>query len=307
MLKQRIITALILLLIVLGTLFLAPAWAWGALSLVAMALAAREWGLLVARPPRAAGLAALLVAAGASWLVWREPGAVGPVALMLTTGLLAIDLLAWLGHALPAVLRARLPRARQPARLAAAADGPDAALAQAPAETGDAPGTMLAFAALSLFCLWLALYELRLIDPLLLLSAMAVVWLADIGAYFAGRAFGRTKLAPRVSPGKTREGAYGGLALVLLAALAVVQWIGDPAVMPLPLASRFGLAATLVLLALIVALSIVGDLYESLLKRHRGVKDSGTLFPGHGGIFDRVDALVPTMPAFLLLIRIATP
>ena len=165
----------------------------------------------------------------------------------------------------------------------------------------------MAFAALSLFCLWLALYELRLIDPLLLLSAMAVVWLADIGAYFAGRAFGRRKLAPRVSPGKTIEGACGGLVLVLAAGIGVIGWSAYPAVMPLPLAARFGLPATLALLALVVALSIVGDLYESLLKRSRGVKDSGALFPGHGGIFDRIDALVPTMPAFLLLIRIANP
>ena len=118
MLKQRVLTALVLLLIVLGALFLAPAWVWGAFSLVAMALAAREWGRLVTGPRGATVLAVGLVVAGGAWLLWRGPGSVGPIALMLTTGLLAIDLLAWLGHALPAVLRARLPRDPLPARIA---------------------------------------------------------------------------------------------------------------------------------------------------------------------------------------------
>jgi phosphatidate cytidylyltransferase len=165
----------------------------------------------------------------------------------------------------------------------------------------------IAFAALSLLCLWIALYELRRIDPLLLLTALAVVWLADIGAYFAGRRFGRHKLAPKVSPGKTREGAYGGLALVLAAALAVMLAAPHPAVMPQPLIAGYGLVITLLVLCLIVALSVVGDLYESLLKRGKGVKDSGALFPGHGGILDRIDALVPTMPAFLLLLQMTSP
>jgi len=125
------------------------------------------------------------------------------------------------------------------------------------------------------------------------------VWIADTAAYFSGRAFGRRKLAPQVSPGKTWEGVYGGLAAVGLYALALV-----------PLAAEGGFKGVVAPLSVIVwialalalaALSVVGDLCESLLKRQAGVKDSGRLLPGHGGVLDRIDALLAAMPAAALL------
>lgn len=144
---------------------------------------------------------------------------------------------------------------------------------------------------LALIPAWVAMVRLRLDVPQgeqWLLFALCLVWAADIGAYIAGRSFGRVKLAPQVSPGKTWEGVAGGL----LFAVAVAVWgswwfaVSVPKFVPLCLA--------------VVAFSIVGDLTESLLKRFAGLKDSGTLFPGHGGVMDRIDSLTGAMPVLLL-------
>jgi phosphatidate cytidylyltransferase len=157
------------------------------------------------------------------------------------------------------------------------------------------------FAVFSMLCVWAAIFEMRLIHPILVFSAMAIIWCADIGAYFFGRAFGKRKLAVRVSPGKSWEGAIGGLATVFVVT-ALAWWLFPQApVLSTILAEQAGPALTLLGLTVIVALSIIGDLFESLLKRTRGVKDSGRLLPGHGGVLDRIDALIPTMPACLLL------
>jgi phosphatidate cytidylyltransferase len=141
---------------------------------------------------------------------------------------------------------------------------------------------------------WAALVELHGVEPhgpALVLFLMLLVWSADSLAYFVGRRFGRTKLAPRVSPGKTREGVYGALVGALVWGL-FFGW-----------ARSLGLSGTLVaalLCAVTVAGSVVGDLYESLLKRRRGVKDSSHLLPGHGGVLDRVDSLTAAAPVFVL-------
>jgi phosphatidate cytidylyltransferase len=121
-----------------------------------------------------------------------------------------------------------------------------------------------------------------------LLFALCLVWAADIGAYFAGRSFGRVRLAPLVSPGKTWEGVLGGLLLAALVALWGSRWFAVP-VLPF-----------VALCLVVVAFSIVGDLTESLLKRFAGLKDSGTLFPGHGGVMDRIDSLTSALPVLLL-------
>jgi phosphatidate cytidylyltransferase len=141
--------------------------------------------------------------------------------------------------------------------------------------------------------------QLQSRSPGLLLALMAIVWVADTAAYFAGRRFGKRKLAPSISPGKTWEGVYGALIAVALYALAL-----------LPFAARAGYSGALlpaaatawvVLVLLLAAVSIVGDLFESQLKRQRGVKDSGKLLPGHGGILDRIDALVAALPPAALI------
>ena len=140
----------------------------------------------------------------------------------------------------------------------------------------------------------LAMVFLRGFDPWWLLAAMALVWVADIAAYFSGRAFGRRKLAPAISPGKSWEGVYGaGLAvsfygIVILASsaqsLSALQWLG----------------AVLALLVL-TGISVAGDLFESMLKRQAGIKDSSNLLPGHGGILDRIDSLTSTLPLVALM------
>ncbi|MEO5565378.1 MAG: phosphatidate cytidylyltransferase [Luteimonas sp.] len=124
-----------------------------------------------------------------------------------------------------------------------------------------------------------------------LFVALAIVWSADTGAYFAGRRFGKRKLAPRISPNKTVEGAIGGLASGLLVALVFAPFAGA-SLAQLPLVALVAVVA--------VAFSIVGDLFESLLKRHVGVKDSGDLIPGHGGVLDRIDGVVAALPVFAL-------
>jgi len=154
----------------------------------------------------------------------------------------------------------------------------------------------------SLAACWVALLELRQVSPVLLLSAMAVVWVADIGAYAGGRLLGKHKLAPRVSPGKTWEGAITGLLAV--GALAITAQLALPTgwvVWSSSMLTSLGVPAALILIAAVVVLSITGDLFESALKRAAGVKDSSQVLPGHGGVLDRIDALIPTMPVALLL------
>jgi phosphatidate cytidylyltransferase len=134
---------------------------------------------------------------------------------------------------------------------------------------------------------------MRAISPLFTLAVVAVIWVADISAYFVGRAFGRHKLAPQISPGKTWEGAVGAGVGVLIYGFAVLRLSGyDPT-----------MGAAVLLGALLIgttALSVVGDLFESLAKRQIGVKDSGSILPGHGGLLDRLDSLTATLPAIAL-------
>lgn len=137
-------------------------------------------------------------------------------------------------------------------------------------------------------------------SPLYLLSVMAIVWVADIGAYFAGRAFGRRKLAPTISPGKSWEGAIGGWLAVLALSAACVHVPALQATFSARLQSGWGWPGWLAALSLLVAASVVGDLFESQLKRRAGMKDSSRLLPGHGGVLDRIDALIPVLPLALL-------
>ncbi|WP_438766200.1 phosphatidate cytidylyltransferase [Kushneria sp. TE3] len=138
---------------------------------------------------------------------------------------------------------------------------------------------------------WVGLLLLRE-SPIWLLYVLLLVWGADIAAYFAGRAYGNRKLAPNVSPGKSWAGVYGALGGTALLALLMALWQG------------MGIGQTLVLIiisAIVTAASVLGDLNESMLKRYRGIKDSGNLLPGHGGVLDRIDSLTAAIPIFALL------
>ncbi len=279
MLGQRVVTAVVLLAILVPAIFLAPPWVWGLVSLAMLAVAGTEWGRLLGAPAGGRLLGAALAAAGTAYVAWRSglPAGAPPAPVAV---LAAASLAFWLSLAPISLSRVHRVGPGWPA------------------------------AALLLGACWLALYELRLLGATMLVSAMAIVWLADIGAYFAGRAFGRHKLAPRVSPGKTWEGVAGGVAAVLAVAVALaLAWPAGAdergaTVFSSWLAARAGWPVALAVLAGIAGLSVVGDLYESMLKRLAGVKDSGTLLPGHGGVLDRIDALIPTMPGCLLLVQL---
>lgn len=266
MLRERVLTAVALVAGLLAALFLAPAAVWLILVSIACALAAREWAVLggfsaAAGVGYAACVGLACVVAG---------GFVDEVPSYALLGLYVVASAFWLGVA-PLWMRHRWAL---PGRATAACVG---MLVLLPAA--------------------LALVHLRAVDVWLPLGAMGLVWVADIAAYFCGRRFGRVKLAPSISPGKTREGAFGAVVAVILAGLALYAF-GDGAVRLLPL------LAWVALLVLLTLLSIAGDLFESLLKRQAGLKDSGTLLPGHGGVLDRIDSLTSTLPVIGLVVVI---
>ncbi|MGR4069922.1 phosphatidate cytidylyltransferase [Halomonas sp. LR3S48] len=136
---------------------------------------------------------------------------------------------------------------------------------------------------------WVGFNLLRDTGGVWLLYVLLLVWGADIGAYFCGRAWGRRKLAPAVSPGKSWEGVVGGLAVTLMLALTFAVWQG------------VGVPGLVIVTAVVTLVSVLGDLLESMLKRFRGIKDSSNLLPGHGGVLDRIDSLTAAVPLFALL------
>lgn len=140
----------------------------------------------------------------------------------------------------------------------------------------------------------LALYQLRSISPLLLLGLMATIWISDTAAYFTGRSLGKHKLAPQISPNKTWEGVAGALVAVLIYGLLWDFWSEEQSLAPV-------LVPLLIMMAI---LGIIGDLYESFVKRQANVKDSGNILPGHGGILDRIDALTSALPFAILAILV---
>jgi len=264
MLRTRVITALVLVTGLLAAMFLLPAAGWLALAALVCAGAAWEWGGLGGFSARQRGIFAALMGA-ACLLVGTMSGlaqerAVPPGGL---AALYALGGLFWL-----AVVPVWLARKWRIQGLA----------------------SVVAVGLVVLLPPALALAHLRLVSPWVLLAAMAAVWVADIAAYFAGRAFGRHKLAPAISPGKTWEGAGGAVVGVLVFGLILMATLA-PAML-----NGTSLAIAAPLLIALTALSIQGDLFESLLKRQAGVKDSGTLLPGHGGILDRIDSLTSTLP-----------
>jgi phosphatidate cytidylyltransferase len=259
MLKARVITALLLVAGFLAVLFLLPASGATAVFVLVAVLGAWEWAGLMQAGCRARAVFAVVV--GLSCLLaWLRPASAFP--------------LLWGGAALfwLAVMPFWLARGWRPGR------------------AGFAVGWLL------LVPTWAALAGLHARGPMLLLAVMALVWVADIAAYFTGRAFGRRKLAPSISPGKTWEGVAGAVAGVLaygLAAAGALPALAGIAALPL--------AAFLLLLT---AFSIIGDLFESMIKRQAGVKDSSQLLPGHGGVLDRIDSQTSTLPLVALTLHL---
>lgn len=268
MLATRILTAVVLIPAVLAALFLLPPLAWGCVALAIIALASIEWGRLVglSTPARNVFLAAIVVI-GVALLnapsTQFERGWPGSIVIAVC----GLASLFWILVATPWVVQ-RWPTQR--------------------------PLAMSILGVIVLIGAWMALVQLQARSPWLVLAAMAIVWIADTAAYFSGRAFGKRKLAPQVSPGKSWEGVYGAWVAVAIYAWVLSRFAHDAGF-------RFdvtpaAIAAWIVFVVALAAVSVVGDLFESLLKRHAGVKDSGTLLPGHGGVLDRIDALLAAMP-----------
>jgi phosphatidate cytidylyltransferase len=277
MLRERVVTAIVLAAACLAALFWLPALGWTALVGFILALAAWEWaGFARCRTTRArTGYTVATVAAfvGTAWLLRLPTGAPGTIALLPVYG---AAIAFW-------VIVAPLWIWRRPS---------------------DAPAALLlALGWIVLLPAVLALVHLRNVNPFALLLFMAMVWVADIAAYFVGRRFGRFKLAPVVSPGKTWEGLAGAMAAAAVYAVAWTTFYphAAPAVLrDIP----WSTGAMLLFVEALTVLSVIGDLFESAMKRQAGLKDSGTLLPGHGGILDRIDALTPVLPAAALVILI---
>jgi phosphatidate cytidylyltransferase len=276
MLKQRVITALVMLAILLPALFYRTPVPFALVALVLIAAGAWEWARLNGYGQLSALLAGFVcvVLCGMSWdlglldqplpLLWRLAGAAW---VLVGAWLLRGGVAGW-------------PRIPRVARLV---------------------GGVLA-----LWLAWLAVAQARFIGIEFLLSVLLLVWVADIGAYFAGKGLGgrfsKSKLAPAISPGKSWEGVWGGMVGVLV--LCMVWLLLDTTGESLyaRLVAQHGLALTLLSMVFLSTLSVVGDLVESLIKRSAGAKDSSGLLPGHGGVLDRVDALMPVLPLVMMLL-----
>lgn len=168
--------------------------------------------------------------------------------------------------------------------------------------TLDAVGNRLlnAMYGISILACFVAMLVLYQHSTLYLFSVLAIVWIADIGAYFFGKAFGKRKLAPSISPGKSWEGAIGGWISVLAVATAATRWPVLQDTFPAKLMATGDWIVFLPVMTLLVIASVVGDLFESQLKRRIAMKDSSNLLPGHGGVLDRIDALIPVLPIAVL-------
>lgn len=277
MLKTRVLTAIALLPVVLGMLFAASPGIWAAFALALALLASWEWSRLCGFRPGAQVAFLVLSAAVAAALFAAYLGAPGRVFQNVAEASFVAAAYFWV-FAVPLWLALRLRPQPWVAGLAGV---------------------------LVVWPLWTALVVLRQASPWILLAIAVLVWVADIAAYFAGRRYGRRKLAPAISPGKTWEGVLGALLGVLAygVALDVITHAWQGPVAPL---FAFGWGAVTVLAMLVLAaLSILGDLFESWMKRCAGRKDSSRLLPGHGGILDRIDALTPTLPVAALLVSFA--
>ena len=271
MLKSRVITAVTLLALLLTALFALPLAAWAVLIVVMVMQGAVEWSRLSGFTGGKAKLywgITLLLMAG---LLWMDAGTTEAQHVYTHLLVYAASALLWL-IIVPTWLMVGW-KVRQPVLMA-----------------------LVGWAVL--IPTGLAMLDLRAASPWILLFVMCLVWIADIAAYFTGRKFGKNKLAPSISPGKTWEGVAG--ALLGVSVYVVVVWSFSP-----EFAYREVLPVLLLAAWWWVGLAVIGDLFESAIKRQAGVKDSGALLPGHGGLLDRIDALTSTLPlaALALLLQ----
>ncbi|MEJ2608549.1 MAG: phosphatidate cytidylyltransferase [Candidatus Thiodiazotropha sp.] len=263
MLKQRVITALILIPLVVSAVLLLPTCYVALFLAVIAAVGGREWARLsgfqlvsqqlIYSMLMLVGMAFIYLFLPYSWI----PPIMGFAVL-------------WWSFILYRLVRYKADRGNPQGRTVQAVEG-----------------------WIVLLPAWIALVTLHQVPvygPGLLLFVLILIWGADVGAYFAGRRWGQQKLAPEISPGKTREGVYGAMASALLFGFILIWWL-DVAFVKSPL--------FLMLCMITMLLSVVGDLFESLLKRQRGMKDSGALLPGHGGMLDRIDSMTAAAPVFL--------
>nr|WP_299243932.1 phosphatidate cytidylyltransferase [uncultured Halomonas sp.] len=261
MLRQRVLTALVLIPLALLGLFGLSGVGFALFTAVVVLLAAWEWANLSGFERVGPRLGYMLVLAVAMLAAWN-------MEVMTATWPLWLALFGWL------------------VSFYWIATYPDSL------KQWSRPWLRLLAGLWVLLPCWIGFVQLRASGAEWLLYVLLMVWLADIGAYFAGRRFGRRKLAPRVSPGKSWEGVYGGM--VVTAVLA----IGFAIALELGIGRGLGLIVTTVVVTLA---SVLGDLLESMFKRVRGIKDSGDLLPGHGGVLDRIDSLTAAVPLFALL------
>lgn len=278
MLKQRIITALVLLAVLLPAVFAASSWPFAVLTLILIAAAGWEWARLNAR----AGESRLLP------LVFGGAVAAACAATLAGLGLEPPPIWCWWLASSIWVM------------------GGAFALRGGPTAWPHASHALrLVLGALALWAAWMAMVQAKAIGINFLLSVFCLVWMADVAAYFGGRSFGRRKLAPSISPGKSWEGVWSGMVGVLILAFVWVHVIEVQFTVDSPslyqLLARQGWLVSLLGLLVLSAMSVVGDLFESLIKRAVGAKDSSRLLPGHGGVLDRVDALLPVFPLAMAL------
>lgn len=275
MLKQRVITALVLLAILLPALFAASPWPFALLTLVMIGAAGWEWARLNGLLAVAAVGFGVVVAALCAATLWLLHLQAPPAWCWWLAGGIWV-----LGGSF------------------ALRGGPEA-------WPRFSVALRLVLGALALWAAWLAMAQAKAQGINFLLSIFCLVWMADVAAYFGGRTFGRRKLAPAISPGKSWEGVWSGMLGVLLLGVVWVHVIDVRLnVDSLSLFSRLvrGLGpVSLLAVFFLSAMSVVGDLFESLIKRAVGAKDSSQLLPGHGGVLDRVDALLPVFPLALAL------
>ena len=281
MLLQRVVTALVLVALLLLSLAAQAPWPFALLTLVLIAAAGWEWGRLNQAPQALSLTMGGALSAAGLWAIaqgWtqQQPSLTWWVAALF-----------WL---LAGVV----------------------ALRAGPTSWPHLPKwARWGLGVLALWAAWLALAQARTVGINFLLSVLCLVWMADVAAYFGGRAFGRRKLAPSISPGKSWEGVWSGVGGVM--ALAVF-WIWLDARVSFDSDSLYsrvlhslGWAGGALALIALSGMSVVGDLVESLVKRAAGAKDSSRLLPGHGGVLDRVDALLPVLPVAMAFATLGAP